>query len=119
MFYSLSPAVLFFVTIEQLEFDIMIEYTNADEAEGRKAYSVWVQHAESEHKHNHDNTQGRVPSFPILYFTCKPPNTILYFGEHLPEGKILPTVSKWCKRREEWVLHGWPQVYVVVIATTY
>jgi len=77
-----------------MEFDITIKQTNADEAKVRKSYSVWVQHAESEHKHNDDNTEGRVRFFPILYYTFTPPNMILYVGEHLPEGKILFTFSK-------------------------
>jgi hypothetical protein len=84
-----SPA-----TIQRIGLDYKVEYTNANIGIMPKAHTVWVQHAESEHNHLDKNFQGQVPSLLIFYFTWMPPNKLLQFLEHLPEGKILPTFSK-------------------------
>jgi hypothetical protein len=106
-------------TVERIGLDCKVEYTNANKGMMPRTHTVWVQHAESEHNHLDNNFQGRVPSFPILYFTWTPPNKILQFREHLPDGKILPTFSKRCKKRREWILRPRPQAYAVVIPTKF
>jgi hypothetical protein len=50
-------------TVERLELECKVEYTNANQRIMPKSHNIWVQYTDSDL----DNTfQGRVPSFPIL-----------------------------------------------------
>jgi hypothetical protein len=50
-------------------------------------------------------------------FSWTPPNQILQCVEHLPAGNTISTLSKRCKKTEQWILHPQVQEYAVVIAT--
>jgi len=103
-------------SVEHLRLDCKVEYTNANQGIMPESHNIWVQYMESDL----DNTfQGRVPSFPVLYFSWTPPNQILQFQERLPAGKMILTFSKRCKKTEQWILRPQPQEYAVVIPTKY
>jgi hypothetical protein len=79
-------------------------------------YNIWVQYTDSDL----DNTfQGRVSSFRVLYFSWTPTNQILQCQERLLARKTIPTISKWCKKTEQWILCPQAQEYTVVILTKY
>jgi hypothetical protein len=84
-----------------------------------EAHIIWVQYTQSE-ENDLDNTfQGRVPSFPIIYFSGTLLNQILQFQERLPAGKALSTFSKRCQSTQQWVLRPQAQEYTVVIPTKF
>jgi hypothetical protein len=106
-------------SVERLGLDCKIEYTNANQGIMPEAHNIWVQYMQSE-ENDLDNTfQGRIPSFPILYFRWTPPNEILQFQEPLAAGKALSTFSKRCQKTQQWVLRPQVQDYAVVIPTKY
>jgi hypothetical protein len=81
-----------------------------------ESHNIWVEWTESDL----DNTfQGRVSSFPVLYFSWTPLNQIHQFQERLPTGKAISTFSKWCKKTQQWILRPQVQKYAVVIPTKY
>jgi len=103
-------------SVEHLGLDWKVEYTDANQAVMPESHDIWVRYTDSDL----DNTfQGRVPSFPVLYFSWTPPNQILQFQECLPAGKTISICSKQCKLSHQWILHPQPQEYVVVIPTKY
>jgi hypothetical protein len=103
-------------SVERLGLDCKVEYTDANQGIMPESHNIWVQYTESDH----DNTfQGRVPSFPVLYFSWTPPNQILQFQERLPAGKAISTFSKRCKKTQQWILRPQVQEYAVVIPTKY
>jgi hypothetical protein len=81
-----------------------------------ESHNIWVQYTDSD---LNNTFQGRVSSFPVLYFSWTPPNQILQFQEHLPAGKLISTFSQRCKKTQQWILHPQPQEYAVVIPTKY
>ena len=102
--------------VECLGLDCKVEYMDANQGIMPLSHNIWVQYTESDL----DNTfQGRVPSFPVLYFRWTPPNQILQFQERLPAGKSISTFSKRFKKTEQWILHPQPQENAVVIPTKY
>jgi len=102
-------------SVERLGLNCKVEYTNANQGIMPEAHNIWVQYTQSE-ENDLDNTfQGRIPSFPVLYFSWTPPNQILQFQERLPAGKSILTFSKRCKQTQQWVLHPQPHEYAVVI----
>jgi hypothetical protein len=106
-------------SVERLGLDCKVEYTNANQGIMPESHNIWVQYTQSE-ENDLDNTfQGRVPSFPVLYFSWTPPNQILQFQERLPAGKALSTFSKRCQTTQQWVLRPQPQEYAVVIPTKF
>jgi len=63
-------------SVECLGHDCKVEYTDANQGVMPESHNIWVQYTDSDL----DNTfQGRVPSFPVLYFSWTPPNQILQF----------------------------------------
>jgi len=87
--------------VERLGLDCKVEYTNANPGIMPECHNIWVQYMQSE-ENDLDNTfQGRVPSFPVLYFSWTPPNQILHVQEHLPAGKELSTFSKRCQTTQQ------------------
>jgi len=63
-------------SVERLGLDCKVEYTDANQGIIPESHNIWVQYTESDL----DNTfQGRVPSFPVLYFSWTPPNQISQF----------------------------------------
>jgi len=79
-------------------------------------HNIWVQYTDS----NLDITfQGRVPSFPVLYFSWTPPNQILQFQECLPTRNSISIFSKRCKKSQQWILCAQVQEFAVVIPTKY
>jgi hypothetical protein len=103
-------------SVQHLGLDCKVEYTDANQGIMPESHNIWVQYTESDH----DNTfQGRVPSFPVLYFSWTPPNQILQFQERLPAGKAISTFSKRCKKTQQWILRPQVQEYAVVIPTKY
>jgi len=63
-------------SVERLGLDCKVEYTNANQGIMPESHNICVQYTDSDL----DNTfPGRVPSFPVLYFSCTPPNHILQF----------------------------------------
>jgi hypothetical protein len=103
-------------SVEHLALDCKVDYTDANQGIMPESHNPWVQYMESDR----DNSfQGRVPSVPVLYFGWTPPNQILQFQEHLPAGKAISTVSKRCKKTQQWILRLQVQEYAVVILTKY
>ena len=79
------------ISIECLGLDCKVEYTNANQAIIPEAHNIQVQYIDSDL----DNTfQGRIPSFPVLYFCWTPLNQILQFQRRLPAGNMILTFSK-------------------------
>jgi len=106
-------------SVKHLGLDCKVEYTNANQGIMSEAHNMWVQYTQSE-ENDIDNTfQGRIPSFPVLYFSWTPPNQILQFQECLPAGKLIWTFSKRCKNTQQWVLRPQAQEFGVVIPTKY
>jgi len=104
------------LSVEHHVLKYKIEYTDANQGIMPESRNMWVQYTDSDL----DNTfQGRVPSFPVLYFSWTPPNQILQFQKHLSTGKLISTFSKRCKKTQQWILHPQCQEYVVVIPTKY
>jgi len=104
-------------SVERLGLDCKIDYTDANQGIMHESHNIWVQYVESDLDSN--TFQGRVPSFPVLYFSWTPLNQILQFLEHLPAGKSISTFSKTCKKTQQWILRPQPQEYAVVIPTKY
>jgi len=106
-------------SVERLGLDCKVENTDANQGIMPEAHNIWVQYMQSE-ENDLDNTfQGRIASFPVLYFFWTPPNKILHIQEGLPAGKSKSTFSKRCKQTQRWVLCPQPQEYAVVIATKF
>jgi hypothetical protein len=79
-----------------------------------ESHNIWVQYTDSDL----DNTfQGRVPSFPELYFSWIPLNQIIQCQKNLPTRNTILTCSKRFKKTQQWILHRQPQEYAVVIPT--
>jgi hypothetical protein len=63
-------------SVEGLGLDWKVEYTDANQGIMPETHNIWVQYTQSE-ENDLDNTfQGRVPSFPELYFSWTPPPRI-------------------------------------------
>jgi hypothetical protein len=103
-------------SVEHLGHDCKVEYTDANQGIMPECHNIWVQYTDSD---LNNTFQGRVPSFPVLYFSWTPPNQILQFREHLPAGKAISTFSKRCKNTQKWILCPPVQEYAVVITTKY
>jgi len=123
IFINLENGLLYYrqpfhcpTSVERLGLDCKVEYTDANQGIMPESHNICVQYTDSDL----DNTfEGRVPSFPVLYFSWTPPNQILQFQERLPAGKSKSTFSKRCKKTQQWILRSQPQEYVVVISTKY
>jgi hypothetical protein len=84
-----------------------------------EAHNIWVQYMQSK-ENDLDNTfQGRIPSFPVLFFSSIPPNQMFQCQERLPTRKATSIFSKRCKNTQQWVLSLQAQEYLVVIPTMY
>ena len=97
----------------------MVEYSNANQWIMPEAHNIWVQYMGSEENDLDITFQGRIPSFPVVYFSWTPPNLVLQALERLPAGKALSTFSKRCQTTQQWVLRPQAQEYAVVIPTKY
>jgi hypothetical protein len=63
-------------SVECLGLDCKIEYTDASQGIMPESHNIGVQYMDSDL----DNTcHGSVPSFPVLFISCTPPNRILQF----------------------------------------
>jgi hypothetical protein len=91
-------------SVERLGLDCKVEYTNANQGIMPETHNIWVQYMQSEENDLDNTLQGRIPCFPVLYFSRTPPNQILQFQECLPAGKAISTFSKRCKITQQWVL---------------
>jgi hypothetical protein len=106
-------------SVEHLGLDCKVEYTNANQGIMAEAHNIWVQYTQSE-KNDLDNTfQGRIPCFPVSYFSWTSLNQIPQFQECLPTGKAISTFSKRYKITQQWVLRPEAQEYKVMIPTKY
>jgi len=106
-------------SVERLGLDCKVEYTNANQGIMPEAHNIWVWNMQIE-ENDLDNTyQGRLLSFPVLYFSWNPPNQIIQCQEPLPTGKAISTFSKRCKKTQQWVLRPQVQEYAVVIPTKF
>jgi hypothetical protein len=106
-------------SVEHLGLDCIVEYTNANQGIMPESHNIWVQYMQSE-ENDLDNTfQGRVPSFPVSYFSWTSPNRILQFQLCLPAGKALSTFSNRCRMTHQWVLRPQAEEYAVVIPTMF
>jgi len=106
-------------SLERLVLDCKVEYTNANQGIMPEAYNIWVQYTQSEENALGNTFEGRIPSFPVLYFCWTPPNQILQFQQRLPAGKALSIISKRCQTTQQWVLRPQAQEYKVVMSTKY
>jgi len=105
--------------VEHLGLDWKVEYTNANQGIMPEAHNIWVQYTQSEENNLNNTFQGRIPCFPVVYFSWSPPNQILQFQERLPAGKAISTISKRCKITQQWVLCPQAHECTVVISTKY
>ena len=106
-------------SVERLGLDCKVEYTDANQVIMPEAHNIWVQYMESK-ENDLDNTfEGRITSFPVLYFSWTTPNQILKFQDCLPAGNAISTFSKTCKKTPQWELHPQVQEYAVVIRTKF
>jgi len=106
-------------SVERLRLDCKVEYTNANQGIMPEAHNILVQYTQSEEKDLGNTFQGRVPSFPALFFSWTPPNQIIQFQERLPARKALPIFSKIWQTTQQWVLRPQAQEYAWVIPTKY
>jgi len=106
-------------SVEHLGLDCKVEYTNANQGIMPEAHNIGVQYTQSEENDLDHTFQGRIPCFPVLYFSWTPPNQILQFEVRLPAGTAISTFSKGCKITPQWVLRPQRQEYAVVIPTKY
>jgi len=103
-------------SVECLGLDCKIEYTNAKQGIMPESHNIWVQYMDSDL----DNTfQGCVCSFPVLYVSWTPPNQTLQSHERLPTGELILTISKTCKKTQQWISRPQAEEYAVVIPTKY
>jgi len=98
IFMNLKNGLLYYhqpfhnpTSVEHLGLDCKVEYTNAKQGIMPEAHNIWVQYMQSEDNDLDNTIQGRVPSFPVLYFSWTSPNLILQFQERLPAWKVLST----------------------------
>jgi hypothetical protein len=56
-------------SVERLGLDCKVEYTNANQGIMPEAHNIWVQYTQSEENHLDNTFQGRIPGFPVLYFS--------------------------------------------------
>jgi len=61
-------------SVERLGLDCKVEYNNVNEGIMPEAHNIGVQYTQSEENDLGNTFQGRVPSFPVLYFSWTPPN---------------------------------------------
>jgi len=123
LFIKLQNGLLYYrqpfhcpTSVECLGLDCKVEYTDANQGIMPEFHNILVQYTDSDL----DNTfQGRVPSFPVLYFSWNPPNQILQFQESLPAGILISTFSRRCKKTQQWILRPQVQEYAVEIPTKY
>jgi len=103
-------------SVEHLELDCKVEYMDANQGIMPESHIIWVQYTDSD---LNNTFHGRVPSFPVLYFSWTPPNQILHFQERLPAGKSISTSSQRCKKTHHRILCPQPHEDAVVIHTKY
>jgi hypothetical protein len=106
-------------SVERLELDCKVEYTNANQGIMSEAHNIWFQYMQSEVNDLDNTVQGRIRSFLVLYFSWTPPNQILQFQKRLPAGTAISTFLTRCKNTHQRVLRSQAQEYVVVIPTKY
>jgi hypothetical protein len=61
-------------SVERLGLDCKVEYTNANQGIMPEAHNIWVKYTQSEENDLDITFQGRIPSFPVLYFSWTPLN---------------------------------------------
>jgi hypothetical protein len=106
-------------SVKRLGLDCKVEYTNANQGIMPEAHKIWVQYTQSEETDHNNTFAGRIPSFPVLYFSWTQPNQILQLQERLPASNAILRFSKRCKKTQQWVLHPPAQEYAVVIPTKF
>ena len=102
-------------SVESVGLDRNVEYTNSNQGIMPESHNIWVQYMDSD---LNNTSQGRVPSFPVLYHSLTAQIHILQFQERLHIRKI-STFSKRCKKTQQSTLHPQAQEYVVVIPPNY
>jgi len=105
VFVKLQDGMLYYrqqfhcpTSVERLGLNCKVEYTDANQGITPESHNIWVQYTDSD---LNNPFQGRVHSFPVLYFSWTPLNQILQFQECLPAGKSISTVSKRCKKTHQ------------------
>ena len=123
LFIELQNGLLYYrqpfhcpTSVERLGLDWKVAYTDANQGIMPGSHNIWAQYTDSD---LNNTFQGRVPSFPVLYFSWTPQKQILQFQERLPTGRSISTFSKTCKKAQQWISRPQPQEYVVVIPTKY
>jgi len=84
-----------------------------------EAHNIWVQYTQSEENDLEYTFEGRIPSFPISYFSWTQLNEILKYQERLPAGIGLSIFSMRCQKMQQLVLRPQAQEYPVVIPTKF
>jgi len=87
-------------SVEHLGLDCKVEYSAANQGIMPQSHNIWVQYTERD---LNNTLHGRVPSFLVLYFSRTPPNQIFQFQEHLLTEKTISTISKRCKKTQQWI----------------
>jgi len=66
-------------SVERLGLDCKVEYTNAKKGIMPDAQNICAKYMQSEENDLDYTFQGRIPSVPVLYFSCTPPSQMLRF----------------------------------------
>jgi len=105
--------------VKHLELDCNIDYTNANQGIMPDAHNIWVLYMNSEENYLDNTFEGRIFTFPWIYFNSTPLNQIIQYDEPLPPRKAISTASRRCKKTQQWVLCPQAQEYDVMIPTNY
>jgi len=92
-------------TIEHLELDCLVEHTNANQGIMGKGHNIWVQYTQSEAIDLNHNFPGGIIAGIVVYIYWTPLIRIFQIQEYLESGRIVSTLSKWCKKTEHCILH--------------
>jgi len=57
------------ISVEHQGLDCQVEYTNANQGTWPEADNIWVQYTQSEENALDYSFHGRIPSFPVIYFS--------------------------------------------------
>ena len=88
-------------SVEHLELDCKVEYSNANQGIMPEANSIWVQYMQSE-ENDLDNTfHGPIHSFPVIYFSWTLLHQIFQCQTRPPARKSLSTFSMRCKKTQQ------------------
>jgi len=103
-------------SIECLEVNRHVEYTNGNEGIMPDSDNFWVQNSDFD---LHNPIQSGIASTPKLYYSWTPSIQSFQFLMHLSTRYIILTVYKRCKMTQQWILCSQAQEYAMVFPIQY